>query len=97
MRELKHQVSRAMLLCQGGHVTAADLALPMQRVAEMHNRFPSTQSAEAGQTSLNAAEKALILQALADARNNVSQAARLLGITRMTMRYRIDKHSIKHY
>lgn len=97
VRELKHQVSRAMLLCQGGHITAADLALPMQRVAEMHNRFPSTQSAEAGQTSLDAAEKALILQALADARNNVSQAARLLGITRMTMRYRMDKHSIKQY
>jgi transcriptional regulator with GAF, ATPase, and Fis domain len=36
-----------------------------------------------------------LLQALAEARNNVSEAARKLGITRITMRYRMDKHHIK--
>lgn len=97
VRELKHQVSRAMLLCQDGHITAADLALPLHRVAENHARFSATQSGAVVQTSLDAAEKVLILQALADARNNVSQAARQLGITRMTMRYRMEKHGIKQY
>jgi len=46
------------------------------------------------QMTLDDAEKAILLSALEQARNNVSQAARQLGITRMTMRYRMDKHGI---
>ena len=37
----------------------------------------------------------LITTALASANNNVSEAARQLGITRMAMRYRMEKHGIK--
>ena len=90
VRELKHQVSRAVLLCQNNQVADIDLALPIYRAAE-----PVLQ-ADSNQSTLDAAEKAILLQALADARNNVSEAARKLGITRMTMRYRMDKHQIKN-
>ncbi|MDO9281879.1 MAG: sigma-54 dependent transcriptional regulator [Methylotenera sp.] len=90
VRELKHQVSRAILLCHNGQVTDIDLALPMQRTAEAISQ-PDLQ-----QSTLDAAERAILLQVLADTRNNVSEAARKLGITRMTMRYRMDKHQIKH-
>jgi two-component system response regulator AtoC len=86
VRELKHQVSRAMLLCNEGYITALDLALPRTTVA---NASP------AAQTTLDGAERAILLQALADCRNNVSEASRKLGITRMTMRYRMDKHNIE--
>lgn len=44
--------------------------------------------------TLDAAEKAILLQVLAELNDNVSEAARKLGITRMTMRYRMDKHQI---
>jgi transcriptional regulator of acetoin/glycerol metabolism len=44
--------------------------------------------------TLDGAEKVMLLNALEQSRNNVSKAARLLGITRMTMRYRMDKHGI---
>ncbi|MES2013113.1 MAG: sigma-54 dependent transcriptional regulator [Pseudomonadota bacterium] len=88
VRELRHQVSRAMLLCHEGHITDVDLALPMLRVTTEFNGQQSTQSA------LDAAEKTILLQVLAETRNNVSEAARKLGITRMTMRYRMDKHKI---
>ena len=99
VRELKHQVSRAMLLCHNSQITGVDLALPMQRAAANFKlTIPPLENiagAQLGaQTALDAAEKAIILQALSEARNNVSQAARKLGITRMTMRYRMDKHSI---
>lgn len=90
VRELRHQVSRAILLCHNHVVTEADLALPIYRVADPAANEDSNQSA------LDAAEKAILLQALAETRNNVSEAARKLGITRMTMRYRMDKHQIKH-
>jgi len=40
------------------------------------------------------AEKMLIESALKFANHNVSEAARQLGITRMAMRYRMEKHGI---
>jgi DNA-binding NtrC family response regulator len=45
--------------------------------------------------TLDEAEKNLLLQTLTETRNNVSEAARKLGITRMTMRYRMAKHQIE--
>lgn len=90
VRELKHQVSRAVLLCHNNLVTDVDLALPIYLATESNLKIDTQQSA------LDAAEKAILLQVLAETRNNVSEAARKLGITRMTMRYRMDKHQIKH-
>jgi len=90
VRELKHQVSRAVLLCHHSIVNDVDLALPVYRAAEPDHKADTRQSA------LDAAEKAILLQVLAETRNNVSEAARKLGITRMTMRYRMDKHQIRH-
>jgi two-component system response regulator AtoC len=45
--------------------------------------------------TLDEAEKALIENALSQSNGNVSEAARLLRITRMTIRYRMDKHGIR--
>jgi len=88
VRELKHQVSRAMLLCHEGKITSVDLALPVNRAAEVPLLYQSTQS------TLYETEKAILEQVLAENRNNVSEAARKLGITRMTMRYRMDKYQL---
>jgi len=90
VRELRHQVSRAVLLCHNNQLTDVDLALPIYRATETSSKIDMQQSA------LDAAEKTILLQVLAETRNNVSEAARKLGITRMTMRYRMDKHQIKH-
>lgn len=92
VRELRHQVSRAMLLCHEGQITEFDLALPMHRA-----NTQSTAESNPNQImppTLDAAEKAILLQVLAESNDNVSEAARKLGITRMTMRYRMDKHQI---
>lgn len=94
VRELRHQVSRAMLLCHEGQITELDLALPMHRT-----NTQSTAESNPNQImppTLDAAEKAILLQVLAESNDNVSEAARKLGITRMTMRYRMDKHQIGH-
>lgn len=45
--------------------------------------------------TLDIAEKMLIQNALQETHFNVSEAARKLGITRMAMRYRMEKHGIK--
>ncbi len=101
VRELKHQVSRAMLLCHESNITASDLVLPIHKTLnQLGTESPPepkaylSTKATSEQTTLDSAEKAILLQALAESRNNVSQAARKLGITRMTMRYRMDKHNL---
>jgi two-component system, NtrC family, response regulator AtoC len=97
VRELKHQISRAMLLCSEGHITAQDLALSVQsRYVMQESPAPSNFSVNHSMSmTLDEAEKNLLLQTLTETRNNVSEAARKLGITRMTMRYRMAKHQIE--
>ena len=40
-------------------------------------------------------ERELLIKALAESNHNVSQAARILGISRDTLRYRLEKHALK--
>lgn len=90
VRELRHQISRAVLLCQQSEVSAADIPLP--------NNIPEAIGSEAGKKeavlTLDAAEKQMLVAALEYSNNNISKAARHLGITRMKMRYRMEKHAI---
>jgi two-component system response regulator AtoC len=90
VRELKHLVSRAVMLSQGDLVSSAELALPIN--ASVSNNLQSGSSVS---MTLDEAEKALIENALSQSNGNVSEAARLLRITRMTIRYRMDKHGIR--
>jgi len=87
VRELRHQISRAVLLSNQPQISAADLALPAIK-AEQHSMNYQVQ------LTLDASEKSMLLSALDSSHGNVSEAARKLGITRMTMRYRMDKHGI---
>lgn len=88
VRELRHQISRAVLLSRGNQIAAHDLALPVQAAANELERV-------APNVTLVTAEKMLIDNALRTSNHNVSKAARKLGITRMAMRYRMEKHGIK--
>lgn len=89
VRELRHQISRAVLLSTTEQITATDLALREAQPAS-NNQASNKQTP----LTLQASEKKLLLNALEAAHNNVSEAARVLNISRMTMRYRMDKHHI---
>jgi DNA-binding NtrC family response regulator len=91
VRELRHLVERAALLTGGREISAADLGI-----------VPVGPKAEAGPTeagldalTLEEAERLLIQRALQASGGNVSEAARRLGVSRMTMRYRMEKYSLK--
>lgn len=88
VREMKHLVERAVLLSHGTVIDAQALALT-QTPQALAETFPLR-----GLT-LEAAERMLIEQALQDAGRNVSEAARRLGVSRMTLRYRMDKYGFK--
>ncbi len=88
VRELKHLVERAVLLSPGGVIECGALML--------HDTAPGTPDAvvDLDRLTLDEAEHHLITRALQRTGNNVSEAARQLGVTRMAMRYRIKKHGL---
>ncbi len=86
VRELKHVIGRAVLLCTGAEITPADMGMDRPAVAPA--------SAITGLT-VDAAERQLMEDALQATRGNVSAAARRLGLSRMAMRYRMERHGLK--
>ena len=90
VRELRHQISRAVLLSSQPTISAEGLALPNYAV-----EIASQQGGDSNAVpTLDAAEKGMLISALETSHNNISKAARHLGITRMKMRYRMEKHGV---
>ena len=88
VRELRNLMEQAVLLCPGPELAPELLPLaPARAVAEVPR-------AEAGAT-LEDMERTMLVDALRQTGWNVTQAARLLGISRDTLRYRIDKHRLE--
>ncbi|MCL4696591.1 MAG: sigma 54-interacting transcriptional regulator [Burkholderiaceae bacterium] len=86
VRELRHALERAVLVQPGGTIDSAHLEFaPPPRPA------PPPPPPE---LNLHHLEREALAQALRRAYGNVSQAARLLGISRDTMRYRIARHAL---
>jgi two-component system, NtrC family, response regulator AtoC len=93
VRELWNVVERAVILTDDDVLEAPDLGLTPTAAAR---------PAAAGKwvlpdegLSLEDVEKDLVRQALEKAGGNKSQAARLLGLTRATLRYRIEKMGLE--
>ena len=90
VRELENVLERAVALCTDGKVTAEDLQLTPEDLPG--------QSVVAGgdskaplQDYLDRVEKEAILEALEKTRYNRTAAAKLLGITFRSMRYRMER------
>jgi two-component system, NtrC family, response regulator len=75
VRELENRVKRAVIMAEGKKVTAADLDLAAPDAAEPLNL----------KAVREAADRAAITQALARASGNISNTAKLLGISRPTL------------
>jgi DNA-binding NtrC family response regulator len=88
VRELENVIERSLVLCSGTKLDAADIWL------DLSPRSRATNSVDAflpeGMT-LDTYEQALIREALRRAEGNKSQAARLLGLTRNALRYRLSQ------
>jgi DNA-binding NtrC family response regulator len=88
IRELRNVVERAVVLCRGDQIEEEDLPQDIRQATR------KTQDAPEGESRIAAAERKLIQDALGRAQGNISLAARTLGITRNTLRYRLRKHRI---
>jgi len=100
IRELRNAVERAVLLAEGPSVGPEDLRLerthaPVLRDEELDGetfrfRFPSEG------VSLKDAERDLILAALQRTNWVQKDAARLLGVTKRAIHYKIEQHGLTH-
>ena len=94
VRELENILERAITLCEGSTLSAADLHLP--DVANDSPLMAETGSElEPGavplETYMDTNEKEALLKALEQTRYNKTAAAKLLGITFRALRYRLKK------
>jgi len=94
VRELMNAVERAVVLARGAVIDADDLVFPMADAALSADGVLSAGGVSAGAVSLplEEVEKRSILEALAAAGGNKSEAARRLGITRKTLRKKLEKY-----
>jgi DNA-binding NtrC family response regulator len=90
VRELESVVERALLLAEGDEILPSDLPSAVRAGLSVPRRPLALEIPEAG-IDLEAVERSLVLRALEKAEGNVSRAARLLGLTRRTMQYRLEK------
>lgn len=90
VRELKHLIGRAALLSKANEISAADLGLSSAKKQQSTHVEPVV-----GGLTIDAAERLLMEEVLRICAGNVSEAARRLGLARMAMRYRMQKHGLK--
>ena len=97
VRELRNVIERAVLLTPGAVVAAESLALSQSAFPQTQPSIPigDPGSSMERASTLDDAERQLIVQALRQAKGNASEAARALGVTRMALRYRIEKHGLR--
>lgn len=93
VRELENIVERALALCSDGLIAMPDLCLtPASRaqsdVGEVSDKYPLPDY-------LDRVEKEALLEALQQTNFNRTAAAKLLGLTFRTMRYRMERLGIK--
>jgi DNA-binding NtrC family response regulator len=94
VRELQNVIERACALAQGGELQSADLQFDSPR-----NRSASSSDAASDRflpdgMTLDQWEDEMIRESLKRAGGNKSQAARLLGLSRNALRYRLSKIGI---
>jgi DNA-binding NtrC family response regulator len=91
VRELENVIERSLVMCAGTQLDATDIKLesaPRPRQQTDNHFLPEGMS-------LDAYEQELIREALRRADGNKSQAARLLGLTRNALRYRLTQMGLE--
>ena len=101
VRELQNVIERAVILCKGNVITDEHLPVSIVRsshIIEKERHNPTSASLQfdipPDGLSLDALEKQLVTQALEKSKNNKTKAAKLLGLTRGTFRYRLQKYGL---
>jgi two-component system response regulator HydG len=90
VRELQNAVERAVILCPAETIDLEDLPASVRSAVES-----APQEGAGGPRSLEDAERERIVEVLRETGGNKSQAARILGITRVTLRAKMRRYGIE--
>ena len=109
VRELRNAVEQAILSTSGDVIEDQNLGIVSTISTGQINPDTNARPLEAGETAdmaavlepfkpgaatLDEVERSLIGRALDQAHGNVTRAAKILGVSRDTLRYRIEKHKL---
>jgi two-component system response regulator AtoC len=102
VRELRNAIERAMILEDTSHIHASGLPISLRgghppanfAVAAVGAESIVPHNGDSSGMSLSDQERRLVMQALERAGGNQTQAARLLRVTRDTLRYKMKKFSL---
>jgi PAS domain S-box-containing protein len=96
VRELRNAIERAMILEDSALITSASLPIAISRADGRHSPTPepAPEIPDDGM-SLVDNERQLLARALEKTGGNQTQAARLLRITRDTLRYKMKKYNLR--
>jgi len=105
VRELRNSIERAMILEDSSYITPSSLAMTLSQEAESNIAAAASAGGEAAAQfparipdeglSLEENERRLLVGALEKTVGNQTQAARLLRITRDTLRYKMKKFNLR--
>ena len=101
IRELQNVIERAVILCKGSAILPEHLPTSISKDSCSTENIKSQAAVNPVQfdipphgLSLDDLEKQLVTQALEKSKNNKTKAAKLLGLTRGTFRYRLQKYGL---
>jgi len=101
VRELRNIIEQAVFLAQGEYIGSEQIniapALSMRLPAPgmMDDKKEGEVILPSEGISLEEVERKLVVQAIEQASGNVTRAAKLLGLSRDTLRYRMEKYKIE--
>jgi two-component system, NtrC family, response regulator AtoC len=95
VRELRNVIERAFILHAGAdEIRPEHLTPELRRAPPAGARAPGTAKVDEQGLVLDDVERRLIAEAMERASGNQSKAARMLGVSRDTLRYRLKKHGM---
>ena len=100
VRELRNAVEQCVILTRGETISAEQLRLsenlePNSEDASAETNQDKLESTNTDGMKLDDVQREMLRKALEQTSWNVSQAARLLGVSRDTLRYRIEKYQLR--
>lgn len=95
VRELRNEVERALILAEKELIDVHDLSPEVARFQLAPDQPVQANSFAERYKELEVIERKIVEGALEAARGNVTEAARMLGITRIMMRYRIERFGLR--
>ncbi len=90
VRQLQNEIQRAVLLCEGGEISAADLSIANAPASPVPGAEPDPNF-----TVLEGIERNAIIQTLKEVNGSKVEAARRLGVGRQTLYNKIKAYGIE--